>query len=97
MKVRFGNIVDAMVGIKEIEVKESNLKKIFESISQALKKRVEIIIDEKEESVYLLTEKDGKLIRNWVVVLCDGVNILDCDTNHLRSTEMTIFVPVSGG
>lgn len=97
MKIRFGNIVDTMVGIKEIEVQEKNLKKIFESISKVLKKRVELVIDEKEESVYLLTQKDGKLVRNWVVVLCDGVNILDCDPNYLRATEMTIFVPVSGG
>lgn len=97
MKIRFGNIVDTMVGIKEIEVQEKNLKKIFESISRVLKKHVELVIDEKEESVYLLTQKDGKLVRNWVVVLCDGVNILDCDPNYLRGTEMTIFVPVSGG
>ncbi|HOJ88212.1 MAG TPA: hypothetical protein PLP64_03040 [Pseudothermotoga sp.] len=97
MKIRFGNIADAMVGTKEIEVQGNNLRQIFESVSQMLKKRVELLVDEKEESVYLLTEKDGKLVKNWVVVLCDGVNILDCDPNLLRSEQMTIFVPVSGG
>lgn len=97
MKVRFGNIVDAMVGVKELHVQANNLKEIFESISKMLEKRVELVIDQQEESVYLLTEKDGKIVKNWVVVLCDGVNILDCDTNFLKSSEMTIFVPVSGG
>ncbi|MFN4190053.1 MAG: hypothetical protein ACK4E2_03540 [Pseudothermotoga sp.] len=97
MKIRFGNIADTMVGVKELEVQENDLKRIFELVSQMLKKRVELVVDEKEESVYLLTERDGKLVKNWVVALCDGVNILDCDLSHLRGLQITIFVPVSGG
>ncbi|MEJ5228922.1 MAG: hypothetical protein WHT65_02880 [Pseudothermotoga sp.] len=97
MKIRFGNIADTLVGIKEIEVQESNLQKIFQSISQSLKKRVELIVDEKEESVYLVAEKDGKLLKSWVVALNNGINILDVDVNSLREGELVVFVPVSGG
>ncbi|MGJ8453713.1 hypothetical protein ACSFC1_00185 [Pseudothermotoga sp. U03pept] len=97
MKIRFGNIADTLVGVKEIEVQESSLKKIFQSISQSLNKRVELIVDEKEESVYLLAEKDGKLSKSWVVALNNGINILDADVNSLREGELVIFVPVSGG
>lgn len=97
MKIRFGNVADTLVGVKEIEVQESSLKKIFQSISQSLNKRVELIVDEKEESVYLLAEKDGKLLKSWVVALNNGINILDADLNSLRDGELVIFVPVSGG
>jgi len=97
VKIRFGNVADTLVGVKEIEVQESSLKKIFQSISQSLNKRVELIVDEKEESVYLLAEKDGKLLKSWVVALNNGINILDADLNSLRDGELVIFVPVSGG
>ncbi len=97
MKIRFGNISNDMVGIKEIEVDGENLKDIFENLSKILKKQVSLVIDEKEENVYLVVQENGKTKRNWVVALYNGVNILDFDPKAIKDGELVIFVPVSGG
>ncbi|ABV32897.1 hypothetical protein [Pseudothermotoga lettingae] len=97
MKIRFGNMVDNLVGIKEIEVCGRSLDEIFKNLSSSLKKNVNLLIDEKRESVYLVVENDGKFLKNWVIALHNGVNLLDIDRDALQDGELVIFVPVSGG
>ncbi|AEH51794.1 hypothetical protein [Pseudothermotoga thermarum] len=97
MKIKFGNLADIMVGIKEIEVEGKSLTEIFDNLSKIVGKRVSLKIDTKEENVYLVVEENGKTRKNWVVALYNGINVLDIDPNAVQNGELVVFVPVSGG
>ncbi len=97
MRIKFGNLVDGMVGVKEIEIEAESLREAFSKLSEKLGKKVSLTVDEKEENVYLIVEENGKTRRNWVVALYNGINVLDLDPKAIKNGELVVFVPVSGG
>ncbi len=97
MRIKFGNLIDGMVGVKEIEIEAESLREAFSKLSEKLGKKVSLTVDEKEENVYLIVEENGKTRRNWVVALYNGINVLDLDPKAIKNGELVVFVPVSGG
>lgn len=95
MRVRFSNLVDTLVGLKEIEVKPGKKEEIFEQISQACGKKVKL--DVHDDSAYIIVEQDGIARKSWVIALLNGVNVVDLSPSSVWDGELVIFVPVSGG
>jgi hypothetical protein len=95
MRVRFSNLADAMVGLKEIDVKPGKEEEIFEQISKASGRRVRL--DVNEDSAYLVVEQNGSVRKSWVIALLNGVNVVDLSPSSVWDGELVIFVPVSGG
>ncbi|WP_448521875.1 hypothetical protein [Pseudothermotoga sp.] len=95
MRVRFSNLADAMVGLKEIDVKPGKKEEIFEQISKASGRNVRL--DVNEDSAYLVVEQDGSVRKSWVIALLNGVNVVDLSPSSVWDGELVIFVPVSGG
>jgi hypothetical protein len=95
MRVRFSNLADAMVGLKEIDVKPGKKEEIFEQISKVSGRRVRL--DVNEDSAYLVVEQNGSVRKSWVIALLNGVNVVDLSPSSVWDGELVIFVPVSGG
>jgi len=93
--VRFSNLADAMVGLKEIDVKPGKKGEIFEQISKASGRNVSL--DVNEDSAYLVVEQNGSVRKSWVIALLNGVNVVDLSPSSVWDGELVIFVPVSGG
>lgn len=95
MRVRFSNLADAMVGLKEIDVKPGKKEEIFEQISKVSGRNVRL--DVNEDSAYLVVEQNGSVRKSWVIALLNGVNVVDLSPSSVWDGELVIFVPVSGG
>lgn len=95
MKVKFSNIADTMVGLKEIEVEPTSIEGIFEQISKASGKKVKLELH--DDSAYLIVEENGAVRKSWVIALLNGINVVDLSPTKVWDGELVIFVPVSGG
>lgn len=95
MRVKFSNLADTMVGLKEIEVKPGRKEEIFEQISQVAGKKVRL--DIRDDSVYLIVEENGTTRKSWVIALLNGINVVDLSPSSVWDGELVVFVPVSGG
>ncbi|MCS7174196.1 ubiquitin family protein [Pseudothermotoga sp.] len=95
MKVKFSNIADTMVGIKEIEVNPGKIEEVFEQVSKVLGKKVRL--DLYDDSAYLIVEENGTVRKSWVIALLNGINVVDLSPSKIWDGELVIFVPVSGG
>lgn len=95
MRVKFSNLADTMVGLKEIEVKPGRKEEIFEQVSRVAGK--EVRLDIKDDSAYLIVEENGTARKSWVIALLNGINVVDLSPSSVWDGELVVFVPVSGG
>ncbi|KAF2957961.1 hypothetical protein AS159_06120 [Thermotoga sp. Ku-13t] len=95
MRVKFSNLADTMVGLKEVEVKPGRKEEVLEQISQVAGKKVRL--DIRDDSAYLIVEENGTTRKSWVIALLNGINVVDLSPSSVWDGELVVFVPVSGG